>query len=150
LRLWRIVSAKHALDKTCAGVRSTGGRWNPIGYPALYTGTTVEICALERFVHTRREQSAPLVLVSADAPYCDDLFHRPAISELPADWAALPVAAGSQEFGRAWLQEARQLVLLLPSAIVPEATIALINPAHAAYSQVKLKKVRPFAFDARM
>ena len=116
----------------------------------MYAGATVEISALERFVHTAGAKSSQLVLVAVDVPDRRDLFHKPATRELPADWADLPVAAGAQEFGRAWLDAAKELVMLLPSAVIPEATIALINPAHAAFGQVRLRKVRPFAFDTRM
>ncbi|MGH8684596.1 MAG: RES domain-containing protein, partial [Nitrosospira sp.] len=31
---------KLALDKKCDGARTQGGRWNPVGVPALYAGTT--------------------------------------------------------------------------------------------------------------
>ncbi len=149
MRLWRIAAEKYALDKACAATRLTGGRWNPIGYPALYVGTTVEICALERFVHSSTQEGA-LVLVSVDVPNHRNLFYKPSVRELPRGWAHVPVVTSSQEFGRAWLQEARELVMLLPSAVIPEAAVAVINPAHRAYGQVKLRKVRRFTFDPRM
>jgi RES domain-containing protein len=148
--VWRITSAYQALDKSCAGTRQYGGRWNPPGYPALYAAATIELCALEKYVHILGEPPAPLVLVAVELPDEVDLIRRTSIHELPADWAAVPVNAASQEFGRIWLAGAKQLVILLPSAIIPEATVAMINPAHPAYGRVALSYVRAFTFDPRL
>lgn len=148
--LWRITSAHLALDKSCAGTRLYGGRWNRAGYPALYAAATIELCALESYVHTRATPASPLALVSVEVPDIADLIRQPGIEELPTDWAAVPVNAGSQEFGRKWLAVAKQLVMLLPSAIIEEGRVALINPAHPAYGRVKLSYVRDFSFDPRM
>lgn len=148
--LWRIASAKWALDKLCEGARAYGGRWNPAGFPAMYAGTTVEICALEKFVHLAGAAYPPLQLVAIEIPDDHSLIHRPSISALPKDWSELPTSAGAQEFGRQWLASAAQLTMLVPSAIVPESTNAVINPLHPAYKDVTLKVVRDFTFDTRM
>ncbi len=148
--LWRITTAKWALDKLCEGARANGGRWNPVGLPAMYAGTTVEICALEKFVHIAGSAYPPLKLVSIEVPDEGALISQPKISSLPPDWSDLPVSASAQEFGRQWLISQSQLILLVPSAIVPESTNALINPMHPAYQHVKLSVIRDFTFDARM
>jgi RES domain-containing protein len=148
LRLWRITTRKWALDRLCDGARLYGGRWNPSGYPVMYGGSTIEICALEKFVHLAGASHPPLVLVAVDVP--DALFIRPALADLPIGWADLPASNGAQEFGRHWLQSSNELVMLVPSAIIPESTNALINPAHPAYARVELTIVRDFTFDARM
>jgi RES domain-containing protein len=150
LKLWRIVARKWALDKLCDGARLHGGRWNPIGYPAMYAGTTIEICALEKFVHLGESPHPPLVLVSIAIPDEPSLQFFPKMKEFPADWAELPSPASAQEFGRKWLEAADQLVMFLPSAIIPETMNALINPRHTAYQNIKLEVVRDFTFDARM
>lgn len=150
MKLWRITTKKWALDTICDGAKQYGGRWNPIGYPAMYAGTTIEICALEKFVHLNGAMHPPLMLVSIEVPDDDILFTRPLLEKLPKNWSALPGAAGAQEFGRQWLESAQQLVMFLPSAIIPEATNALINPKHARYRELTLTAVREFTFDARM
>jgi RES domain-containing protein len=149
LRLWRITTRKWALDKRCDGARLHGGRWIPPGYPVMYAGTTIEICALEKFVHLTGGTHPPLVLVAIDVPDDESLWLRPRIGELPADWSQLPTPGSAQESGRKWLESAGQLLLLLPSAIIPESTNALINPRHPACGHVKLGIVRDFSFDAR-
>jgi RES domain-containing protein len=150
LKLWRITTRKWALDKQCDGARLYGGRWNPPGYPVMYAGTTIEICALEKFVHLASAAHPPLVLVSIDVPDDEALFLRPGIADLPEDWAQLPAPGSAQEFGRNWIDAAGQLAMFLPSAIIPEAANVMINPRHPAYEEVKLDIVRDFRFDARM
>jgi RES domain-containing protein len=150
LRLWRITTRKWALDTSCEGARLYGGRWNPVAWPVMYAGTTIEICALEKFVHLAGSPHPPLVLVAIDVPDDQDLVYRPQIAELPADWAALPTPASTQEFGRLWIASVRGLLMLVPSAVIPEAGNAPINPRHPAYRDIRLAIVRDFTFDARM
>ncbi|MQR01106.1 RES family NAD+ phosphorylase [Glaciimonas soli] len=150
MKLWRITNRKWALDKLCNGARRDGGRWNPIGYPAMYAGTTIEICALEKFVHLAGAIYPPLVLVSVEVPDDKKLSIQPTLASLPKDWSDLPTPASAQEFGRQWLASTNQLVMFLPSAIIPEATNAIINPSHPAYQDVKLTVLREFSFDGRM
>jgi RES domain-containing protein len=115
----------------------------------MYAGSTIELCALENFVHLAGVPTPPLALVSIDVPDEPELVLQPSMSTLPPNWAELPAPASTQEFGRKWLASAKQLVLLLPSAIVPEARTAMINPLHPRYRDLKLKIVRDFSFDAR-
>jgi RES domain-containing protein len=150
LRLWRITTRKWALDTLCEGARLYGGRWNPIAWPVMYAGTTIEICALEKFVHLAESAHPPLVLVSIDVPDQPGLAWRPQLAELPADWAELPAPASTQEFGRSWIASGRGLMLFVPSSIIPESSNAVLNPRHPAYQDIRLKIVREFAFDARM
>jgi len=150
LIFWRITTAKWALDKLCEGARANGGRWNPVGLPAMYAGTTVEICALEKFVHLAGSAYPPLKLVSIEVPDDTSLITHPKTSSLPVDWSDLPMSASAQEYGRQWLTSQTQLILLVPSVIVPESTNAVINPLHPAYKDVRLKIIRDFTFDARM
>lgn len=116
----------------------------------MYAGSTIELCALEKFVHLAGAAGPALKLVTIELPDDPALIFRPEISSLPRDWSTLPTSASAQEFGRQWLHSASQLVLLVPSVIIPEACNALINPLHPAYQNIKLNIVRDFSFDARM
>lgn len=114
----------------------------------MYAGTNIEICALEKFVHLSGAAHPPLVIVSIDVP--DNIYTQPAMADLPADWADLPSPPSAQEFGRQWLDAKKELLMFLPSAVIPETVNALINPNHPAYADVSLTIVRDFTFDARM
>ena len=148
MKLWRITTARYALDKLCDGARLYGGRWNPIGYPVLYAGTTIEIAALEKFVHLAAIAHPPLKLIEITVPDDPPLVY-PA-KDLPADWADLPISASAQAFGRQWIEDAKYLIMIVPSAIIPEAKNAVINAAHPRYSDVTLQIQRDFSFDGRM
>jgi RES domain-containing protein len=149
VRLWRISQRKFALDKSCAGAAQFGGRWNPIGAPALYCGSSIALCSLEKFVHIGSAPLPPLVLVAIDIPD-DSMLDKPAIGDLPAGWVTMPTSAAAQKFGGTWLAEGRKLGLVVPSAIVPEETNVVLNPQHPDYADVRLSIVRPFSFDDRM
>lgn len=150
MRFWRIAQSKWALDKSGTGARNFGGRWNPVGLAALYAGCTIEIAALEMFVHIAGKHHPPLKLVAIDIPDDPGLIHTVAHAALPKGWSDLPVSAASQKFGGEWLQATQQLVLRVPSAIVPESYNALLNPLHPAYGEVRLSIQRDFTFDGRM
>jgi RES domain-containing protein len=149
-RFWRITKKRYALDKSCEGNRLSGGRWNRPGYGALYAAETIELAALEKFVHTAGITPSDLVLAAVDVPDDTSLIRRVGIGDLPAGWNGLPASDAAQEFGTQWLKGAGELVLLVPSVIVPESMNAVINPLHLRYAEVRLMIIRDFRFDSRM
>lgn len=149
MRLWRIAQQKYALDKLCHGAAQHGGRWNPVGVPALYGGSAIAVCALEKFVHLGSGVLPQQVLVAIDLPN-DCSVLAPPLADLPADWDALPTSSAAQAFGGRWLAKSEQLAMRLPSAIVHEEQNMLINPRHTDYARVSLQIVRPFVFDRRL
>lgn len=149
MRLWRISQRKFALDSLCADTAQFGGRWNPIGMPALYCGTSIAICTLEKFVHVGASALPPLVVVAVDIPDNISLY-TPTIDELPTGWNALPTSSAAQKFGASWLSTGRELGMSVPSAIITEEKNMVINPRHPDYVHVEFTVVRLFAFDGRM
>jgi RES domain-containing protein len=149
MRLWRIAQHKYALDRLCAGSALYGGRWNPVGLPALYCGASIAICALEKFVHVAQAPLPPLVLVAVDIPDQSDIF-SPSVDELPLGWNEMPTSASAQNLGREWLEQGAALGLRVPSAVLPEESNVILNPRHPDFRHVELTIVRPFAFDQRM
>ena len=149
MRLWRIAQTKFALDRLCLGTTQYGARWNPIGMPALYCGTSIAVCALEKFVHVGSGILPPQVLVAVDLP--DDCgIYAPGFDDLPAGWDDLPTSLAAQAFGGRWLRGGAELAMRVPSAIVNEECNMVLNPLHPDYSRVQLSIVRPFSFDQRL
>lgn len=149
MRLWRIAQPTHALDRLGAGAAQFGGRWNPIGVPAIYCSTSVALCALEKFAHLQAGPLPPLVLVAVDLPEPVDMF-TPGTHTIPAGWDDMPVSAAAQAFGGAWLKKCEQLAMKVPSAIVAEDANVVLNPQHPDFAQVTMAVVRPFSFDSRL
>lgn len=149
MRLWRITNRKYALDKLCTGAALYGGRWNPVGMPALYCGASIAITALEKLTHLGTQSRPPLVLVAVDIPD-DAITYDPGLAVLPRDWDELPTSAAAQAFGGAWLTRGGELTLKVPSAIVHEESNVIVNPRHRDYYRVTLTVLRPFSFDLRL
>lgn len=149
MRLWRIAHRKYALDRHCSGAAMYGGRWNPIGLPALYCGGTIAITSLEKLVHLGTTPWPPLVLVAVDLPDASAVY-APDTEMLPDGWDALPLSTTAQSFGGDWLRRGDTLTMKIPSVIVPEEANFVINPLHPDYPQVQLTALRPFSFDRRL
>jgi RES domain-containing protein len=147
--VWRIAQRRHALDRAGIGARDNGGRWNRPGIAVIYAGRTVGIAALERFVHLAGVVPRDLILVRIELPEnCS--VEEPALADLPAGWNAVPIRPASMDFGTAWAQERRSLVLYVPSALVPEEGNAVLNPHHPEFAAVELSIQREFQYDPRM
>ena len=120
-----------------------------VGTAVIYTGRTVAIAALEKFVHLAGVIPPDLVLVRVMLPDGAS-SEAPPVASLPPGWSALRPGPASMQFGTRWARENRSLVLYVPSAIVPEETNGVLNPRHPEFSAVRMKIEREFHYDARM
>ena len=155
MRVWRIATDTPdfvADDLTGAGARLTGGRWNRPGQPVLYCAVSPALACLETLVHLGTG-SLPMnrYLVAIDIP--DAVWAARAVetpASLPVGWDAVPTGKVSLDFGDAWLSARRGAVLALPSAIVPEDEIILINPQHPDAVALTATKLRKWLYDPRL
>mgnify|MGYP006284630169 CR=1 FL=1 len=154
--LWRIASETRryrAADVSGAGAAAKPGRWNAVGEPVLYTAPTIAMAVLETAAHLD-DAGLPLnrFLVRLDVP--DKIWNarttlrpdalRP--DALPATWSAIPAGRASVALGSRWLKEGAAALLEVPSVIVPEESVVVINPAHADRARIKASVVRPFEY----
>lgn len=149
--LWRIAAEtrKHGADDlTGAGAAKHPGRWNDEGQPALYTAPTIALAVLETAAHID-DRGLPLdrYLVRIEAPdhvwAARDVLD---VSRLPVTWAAIPAGRASVRAGAAWLRGLTAAILEVPSVIVPEESIAVINPLHPDAKGIAAKIVRRFDY----
>ena len=147
--LWRLARRAYALDRLGTGARQAGGRWNLVGTAVIYAGKAVGIVVLEGFVHTAGSVPPDLVLVRIVLPQ-NASSETAALADLPPGWNMLPPGPASMQFGTRWAQEKRSLALYVPSAIVPEETIAILNPDHPEFRAVRMEIEREFRYDSRM
>lgn len=147
--VWRIARRPHALDRAGVGAREAGGRWNRPGTAVIYASRTIAIAALEKFVHTAGIVPPDLVLVRIALPD-DHSAEEPDVADLPREWNLVPAGPPSMDFGTTWVRERRSLLLYVPSVLVPEERIAVLNPAHPEFAGVAMSIQRGFAFDPRM
>ena len=150
IRAWRLSKARYAGDLTGQGAARDGQRWNQSGQRAVYLGLTPEITVLEVLVHLNGVLIAPLVLSAYVVPAGPGLISEAEPEALPAGWNAIPHGQASAVFGGDWLRDGRQLGLLLPSVVVPQARNLLLNPLHSAMAEVALVHQEPFQLDERL
>jgi RES domain-containing protein len=65
---------------------------------------------------------------------------------LPVTWAAIPAGRASVTLGSRWLREGASAVLEVPSVIVPEESVVVLNPAHRDSARLNSAVVRRFEY----
>lgn len=153
--VWRIATDTRdyeADDLTGAGAKITGGRWNEAGVAVVYAAQSRALACLETFVHLNAG-GLPLnrYLVAIDIP--DDIW-KAARMTTPENhaigWDAQPAGRVSVAYGTRWSVASSSAILIVPSAIVPEESNILINPAHPDSSRITARKLRKWLYDPRM
>ena len=153
--LWRIASDApdwEAHDLTGKGAEVTGGRWNRKGKPVVYCAGTISLAVLETAVHLEADD-LPMnrFVVCVEVP--DDVWAARTLrkaASLPVGWTARPEGKVSLDIGDAWLAGGASVLMQVPSVIVNEESIVLINPRHADAATLSSWKVRPWVFDERL
>jgi RES domain-containing protein len=153
--LWRIAKETPdypADDLSGGGAKTVGGRWNRKGTPAVYASTTIALATLETLAHLGGNisiRNAFLVRIGIPAALWAQrrTVH---LASLPPAWLAEPPGAASIDVGDHWLRTQAQLLLLVPSIIVPEECNVVINPAHPSAVQLRAQVARQYVYDPRL
>ena len=140
MRIYRLHRAARAVDDYF-GAMDAGGRWNPIGTPALYTAEHLSLACLEVLVH----------LDKTDLPR-NYVWSWTELAELPAilPFGDFTHVSGCQAAGNKWLGSVEQLAVRVPSAIIPCEFNILLNPRHQKYRTLFWSRPQPFGFDQRL
>ena len=152
MNLWRIATETRAYaanDLSGAGAAKDPGRWNASTEPVVYCAPTLAMAVLETAAHVD-DSGLPLNKFVVEIEVPDAIWAQRevvALAALPATWNAIPAGAGSARFGSDWLASTRTALLVLPSVIVPEEDIALINPRHPAAKGITAKALRRFEYN---
>jgi RES domain-containing protein len=149
LRLWRIVTGKHPIWSG-EGARLFGQRWNPQGFPAIYTGTSFAVCLVEILVHANRTTPPSAArYVEADVP--EDVSRETFDPHLHSGWDDPLDTSIAQAFGKAWIQERRSALLIVPSVVTGgHDTNVVVNPEHPDAARISVGTEKPVKLDARL
>lgn len=150
LTAWRIVQAGFATDAFSGeGARLYSGRWNHRGFRMVYTAGTLSLAALELLVHL---EAPKLMAAYSQIPvqFEDTLCHALDRNAWPPDWNESPASVSTKDIGTEWLQAAVSAVLAVPSVIVPDETLFLLNPQHPDFPAIRIGESTPFQFDPRL
>ena len=152
MKLWRIAAetrAYPATDMSGGGAAQKPGRWNGDQEPIIYSSQSISLAVLETAAHIE-DAGLPLnrYLIEFNVP--DHIWASREVAnpkKLPLTWAAIPAGRASVKFGSDWLSSLRSTILVVPSVIVPEESVVLINPRHVEASRIKAKSVRLFEYN---
>lgn len=145
LEVWHITTARlvpTAFDGT--GARLYGGRWSAKGVPVVYTAAHLSLAVLEMLAQGWWPR-ANYVAIPAQIPY-DVAITRLSVQQLPPDWSESSGIAALRLLGVNWLATKETAVLEVPSAVLPQESVYLLNPAHANFGRITMGA--PSAFGA--
>lgn len=147
---WRITKAKYAKQAFAGeGAKVYGGRWNPPGYPAVYTADSLSLAILELIVHLDQDEDIQN-FVAVPVKFDDLLVVTWPESKLPANWSQHPIPDQTQQMGKLWLEENRYMALKTPSSVVRQDSNYVLNPLHPEYSSLEIGKPQPLYIDPRL
>jgi len=143
--VYRVCRARYArLDGE--GARLVGGRWNSPGRAVVYMAESVALAVLENLVHMSR-QDFPIGYVCVAAVLPDSMN---TVTEQELRLRADLWGFRSQDLGDWWIDSNESAVLEVPSAVVADEHIYLLNPAHPDFARVVVDPPALFHFDPRL
>ena len=146
---WRIVKKRRlsgAFDGE--GARITGGRWNSVGVPAVYTAGSISLAMLEMLVH--EEPSLVSSYSVFPVRFESALIENVNVVSMPPNWNTYPAPAAIVKIGDDWLRSGRSVVLRVPSAIVASESNYLLNPKHKDFSTIVIGSPEDLPIDSRL
>jgi RES domain-containing protein len=151
VRVWRVCARRHvahALDGE--GARRFGGRWNPPGVAVVYTAGSLALAILELLVQVDVDLLPDdLVALAVEVPDAVRV-RRVRAAQLPAGWDRYPALDVAQAVGAAWVRAADSAVLAVPSAVVPQESNYLLNPAHPDARGIRAGRPERLRLDPRL
>lgn len=139
MRVARICRAQYP-DLDGKGAAISGGRWNSVRTPVVYTSSCGALAVLEYRVHTKIDPG-DLLLYRLEIP--DSLV----IEKAP--W--MPDFHTARHFGDLWASSKRSPVMSVPSVVVPHQVNYLLNPLHTDVAgQIKVVDQQSFVLDLRL
>ena len=151
MEIYRITQQQFAADLTGNGARLFGGRWNSEGFFALYTSSSRSLALLETLAHTPAKffdvRVYQLIILSVPD---NILTQKISIKNLSPGWDAPDTRPFTKKIGDTFLSNNKNLLLEVPSVIMPEEINYVINPLHEDMKQVKIVNQRRICFDKRI
>jgi RES domain-containing protein len=149
--IWRLSKIKYATTAFDGeGARRAGGRWNSKGTAIVYCSATLSLTALETLVHMDvADFGSSRAAIRVEIP--DSIaMERIEVTQLVPDWRDTPAPSSLAAMGDQWAAQDKMLLLLVPSAVVPQENNILLNPRHADFAKIQISPPEPFVLDARL
>jgi RES domain-containing protein len=145
--VYRLTTGKFANDIFGTGAKIYGGRWNPVGFAALYTSEFISLAILEILVRaTKNTSPSSYTLTSFEIP--ESGIYHVQLKKLKPEWKY--DLKYTQGIGEDFLSENQTLCVKVPSAIVPQENNFLLNPLHSDFKKVKIISSELLELDKRL
>jgi RES domain-containing protein len=147
--VYRLYKSTYIAEPLSAeGARRAGGRWNPKGFPILYTSATPELALLEVVAHLNPNFIPSFHLLVLDIP---EAYRAVSLTELPTDWPDEQADDARPPYLADWLKQPDGLTVSVPSAIVSRSRNYLLHTLHPDFRNgVKIIENVPFRIDVRV
>lgn len=146
--VWRLCKEEYA-DLSGIGASLYGGRWNSPNHSVVYTASHLALAFVE-IIPGLRKGSSPKGFVSLYISIEDSVSKKELnLTDFPSNWKEGKANQWFIETGNCWLQERKELLLIVPSVIIPEEKNVLINPHHPEIPLVQIIETKPFTIDHR-
>ncbi len=143
--LWRI--SNHDSLEGRGGLLASA-RWHTQGRPIVYLAASPAGALVEVLVNLELDPVPPAyTLLKIDAP--DDIsIARIDSDSLPENWQRDLIWSRSR--GDEWLASGQQVLLEVPSAILPDTYNILLNPLHRDAQRIRILSHHAYPYDRRL
>ena len=146
--VYRITNEAYKDDISGRGAALYGSRWNSKGIHLLYTSQSISLSILESLVHLRKNDIPPTqYLLHIELPDEKEIAEI-SYKKIKKGWHG--ELEYTQWIGDQFIQNKKSLFLKVPSAIVPQESNVLLNPAHIEFKKVKIIASELLELDKRL
>ena len=147
LLIYRIVESEfahlHASGKT--------NRWNFRKNYVLYTAESRSLATLENLCRLSGFPIKDYVCMEIEINLQLTSMQTVDKATLPSDWQSMNGMYACQKLGQTWYLEKKDLILKVPSVVVPTEFNYLLNTEHPQFNtSVKILKTEPYLWDNRL
>lgn len=144
IEVYRLHSSRYPANSG-KGAAIHGGRWNRPGVEAIYAAASRSLAILEILAHYA-VLPKDFVITPIRIPDRVPISAMPE-DDLPVGWDQPSTTAAQKA---AAVRFATNVVLTVPSAIVKNESIYVLNPAHPQFKYIEFLAPQPFQFDPRL
>jgi RES domain-containing protein len=80
----------------------------------------------------------------------ESIIHTLGKNDLPPSWKEIPAPMATKQIGDNWFDDKLSAVLKVPSTVVSDEWIYVINPSHPDFDKLKMGEIRDFELDERL
>lgn len=144
--IYRIAHKKFTQNLSVSGL---SGRWNSEGKMVLYTSENISLALLENMIYRAGSgfnNDYKIMIIEALSEKIEEINSK----KLPKNWRELDAYSELQEIGDDWYNLQNNLILKVPSSILPENFNFILNTIHPDFKKVKLIDVLDYEPDERL